>query len=52
MGRPTSGSVAIQAEGSVVDRFSTAATAPFVQALKSFRHPYCDVTAAMRVSHA
>ena len=38
-------SVDIQADGSVVDRFSGAAAAPFVEALKAFRHPYSDITA-------
>lgn len=34
-----------QADGSVVDRFSDAAAAPFVRALHAFRHPYSDITA-------
>jgi pimeloyl-ACP methyl ester carboxylesterase len=34
-----------QADGSVLDKFSDAASAPFVQALKAFRHPYSDITA-------
>lgn len=34
-----------KADGSVVDTFSAAAAAPFVQALKAFRHPYSDITA-------
>ena len=32
-------------DGSVVDKHSVAASAPFVQALKAFRHPYSDITA-------
>ena len=32
-------------DGSVVDTFPTAASAPFVRALKAFRHPYSDITA-------
>ncbi len=32
-------------DGSVVDKFSAAASTPFVQALKTFRHPYSDITA-------
>lgn len=38
-------SVDTQADGSVLDKFSAAASAPFVQALKAFRHPYSDITA-------
>lgn len=38
-------SVDTHADGSVVDKFSTAAAAPFVQALRAFRHPYSDITA-------
>ena len=38
-------SVDPQADGSVVDKFSSTAAAPFVQALKAFRHPYSDITA-------
>jgi pimeloyl-ACP methyl ester carboxylesterase len=38
-------SVDTHADGSVVDKFSDAAAAPFVQALKEFRHPYSDITA-------
>ncbi len=38
-------SVDTQADGSVVDTFSGAACAPFVRALKTFRHPYSDITA-------
>ena len=38
-------SVDIEADGSVVDKFSRAASAPFVEALKAFRHPYSDITA-------
>jgi pimeloyl-ACP methyl ester carboxylesterase len=34
-----------QADGSVVDRFSDAAAAPFVRALDAFWHPYSDITA-------
>jgi pimeloyl-ACP methyl ester carboxylesterase len=34
-----------RADGSVVDRFSTTASAPFVHALKTFRHPYPDIAA-------
>lgn len=37
--------VDVQADGSVVDRFSDAAAAPFVRALNAFRHPYSDITA-------
>ncbi len=33
------------ADGSVVDKLSGAAFAPFVQALYAFRHPYSDITA-------
>ena len=33
------------ADGSVVDKLSDAASAPFVQALKAFRHPYSEITA-------
>jgi pimeloyl-ACP methyl ester carboxylesterase len=29
----------------VVDKFSGAASEPFVEALKAFRHPYSDITA-------
>ncbi|WP_165372604.1 alpha/beta fold hydrolase [Nocardioides iriomotensis] len=36
-------SVYIEADGSVVDKFSAAAAAPFVEALKAFRHPYSDI---------
>ena len=35
----------VQADGSVVDKLSEEAFAPFVQALKAFRHPYSDITA-------
>jgi pimeloyl-ACP methyl ester carboxylesterase len=38
-------SVDIQADGSVVDKLSGSASAPFVEALKAFRHPYSDITA-------
>ena len=38
-------SVETQADGSVVDKHSDAALAPFVQALNAFRHPYSDITA-------
>src|SRR5262249_9769982 len=38
-------SVDIQADGSVVDKLSGAAAAPYVEALKTFRHPYSDVAA-------
>lgn len=38
-------SVDTQVDGSVVDKHSDAALAPFVQALNSFRHPYSDITA-------
>lgn len=38
-------SVDIEADGSVVDKFSRAASAPFVEALKAFRHPYSDIAA-------
>lgn len=38
-------SVDIQADGSVVDRFSGEAAAPFMRALRSFRHPYSEITA-------
>jgi pimeloyl-ACP methyl ester carboxylesterase len=34
-----------RADGSVRDRFSTTASAPFVHALKTFRHPYSDIAA-------
>lgn len=33
------------ADGSVVDKLSTADFAPFVQALNGFRHPYSDISA-------
>jgi pimeloyl-ACP methyl ester carboxylesterase len=33
------------ADGSVVDKFSSTAAEPFVQALKTFRHPYSDIQA-------
>jgi pimeloyl-ACP methyl ester carboxylesterase len=38
-------SVDTHADGSVVDKHSDAALAPFVQALNAFRHPYSDITA-------
>ena len=38
-------SVDTHADGSVVDKLSDAAFAPFVQALNAFRHPYSDITA-------
>jgi pimeloyl-ACP methyl ester carboxylesterase len=38
-------SVDTQPDGSVIDTFSTAAAAPFIQALKTFRHPYSDISA-------
>ena len=38
--------VEIQADGSVVDKFSGPATVPFVEALNAFRHPYSDIAAA------
>lgn len=38
-------SVETNADGSVVDKHSGSAFAPFVQALKAFRHPYSDITA-------
>ncbi len=38
-------SVETHADGSVVDKLSEAAFAPFVQALNAFRHPYSDITA-------
>jgi pimeloyl-ACP methyl ester carboxylesterase len=38
-------SVDTLADGSVVDKHSVAASAPFVQAIKAFRHPYSDITA-------
>ena len=38
-------SVDVQADGSVVDKLSAEAFAPFVQALNAFRHPYSDITA-------
>ena len=38
-------SVDTHADGSVVDKLSAAAFAPFVQALTTFRHPYSDITA-------
>ncbi len=38
-------SVDTQSDGSVVDKCSAAACAPFVQALKAFRHPYSDISA-------
>jgi pimeloyl-ACP methyl ester carboxylesterase len=37
-------SVDTHADGSVVDKLSEAAFAPFVQALKAFRHPYADIS--------
>ena len=33
------------ADGSVVDKLSDAAAAPFLQALRAFRHPYSEITA-------
>jgi pimeloyl-ACP methyl ester carboxylesterase len=38
-------SVDTHADGSVVDKLSHEAFAPFVQALNTFRHPYADITA-------
>ena len=38
-------SVDTLADGSVVDKHSVTALAPFVQALRAFRHPYSDITA-------
>lgn len=38
-------SVDICADGSVVDKLSAEAFAPFVQALNAFRHPYSDISA-------
>ena len=38
-------SVDTQADGSVLDKFSRAASVPFVEALKEFRHPYSGITA-------
>jgi pimeloyl-ACP methyl ester carboxylesterase len=38
-------SVDTHADGSVVDKLSNAAFAPFVQALNTFRHPYSDIAA-------
>jgi pimeloyl-ACP methyl ester carboxylesterase len=38
-------SVDVHADGSVTDRFSAAASAPFVRALETFRHPYSDLVA-------
>ena len=38
-------SVDTLADGSVVDKHSVAASAPFVRALKAFRHPYSAITA-------
>ena len=38
-------SVDVHDDGSVVDRHSEAAMAPFVRALRGFRHPYADVAA-------
>lgn len=38
-------SVDTQRDGSVVDRFGAAAAAPFIKALKAFRHPYAAITA-------
>ncbi len=38
-------SVDTHADGSVVDKLSAAAFAPFVHALNAFRHPYADISA-------
>jgi len=38
-------SVDVQPDGSVVDKLTGAAAAPFVEALKPFRHPYADIAA-------
>ena len=38
-------SVDIQADGSVLDKLSGAASVPFVEALKAFRHPYSEIPA-------
>lgn len=38
-------SVEAEADGSVLDRFSSTASAPFVRALRAFRHPYAAMTA-------
>ncbi len=38
-------SVDVQADGSVLDKLSGAASVPFVEALNAFRHPYSEITA-------
>lgn len=38
-------SVNTRADGSVEDKLSDAAFAPFVEALNAFRHPYSDISA-------
>lgn len=45
-------SVDIHEDGSVVDRHSEAAMAPFVRALREFRHPYADVAASALALYA
>jgi len=45
-------SVDTRADGSVVDKLSEAAFAPFVQALNAFRHPYSDITAPALAMYA
>ena len=45
-------SVDTHADGSVVDRLSEAAFAPFVEALNAFRHPYSDITAPALAMYA
>jgi pimeloyl-ACP methyl ester carboxylesterase len=40
------------ADGSVVDKLSEAAFAPFVEALNAFRHPYSDITAPALAMYA
>ena len=45
-------SVDTHADGSVVDKHSDAALAPFVQALNDFRHPYSDISAPALAMYA
>ncbi len=45
-------SVDTHADGSVVDKLSREAFAPFVEALNGFRHPYSDITAPALAMYA
>jgi pimeloyl-ACP methyl ester carboxylesterase len=45
-------SVDTLADGSVVDKHSGPAFAPFVRALRTFRHPYADITAPALAMYA